>query len=64
MQDVSPLGGRLAQVLDDYADLLRQSGRTPTDAEALIGMLALLQDHESLSREVAHLRRALATRAR
>ena len=66
VQDVSPLGDKLATVLGEYATLIEQTDRvsdTARDGAAeLFELLATMGDYESLAREVTHLRRAMQTR--
>lgn len=62
VQDVSPDGTRLAAALDSYADLLAEGGRSDDVAEALRALVGMVEDHESLNREVANLRRAMSSR--
>ena len=66
VQDVSPLGDKLATVLGEYATLIEQTDRisdTARDgASELFELLATMSDYEALAREVTHLRRAMQTR--
>jgi hypothetical protein len=66
VQDVSPLGDRLATVLQDYADLLAEqdlvSAAAQDAAASLFEVLGQMDDYAALGREVTHLRRALRTR--
>jgi hypothetical protein len=66
VQDVSPLGDKLATVLGEYATLIEETdavSATARDGAAeLFELLGQLSDYETISREVTHLRRALQTR--
>jgi len=66
VQDVSPLGDKLAAVLGEYAARAEQvdrvSGEARDGAAELFELLATMGDYETLSREVTHLRRAMKTR--
>ena len=66
VQDVSPLGDKLATVLGEYATLIEQTDRvsdTAKDGAAeLFELLSTMSDYETLTREVTHLRRAMQTR--
>ena len=66
VQDVSPLGDKLATVLGEYATLIEQTDRvsdTVRDGAAeLFELLASMSDYETLTREVTQLRRAMKTR--
>ena len=66
VQDVSPLGDKLATVLGTYSTLVTETDRAPHEArdgaEELLEMLGAMGDYEALTREVTHLRRALTTR--
>jgi hypothetical protein len=66
VQDVSPLGDKLATVLGEYATLLEQTEGISTSARdgaaELFELLSTMSDYETLTREVTHLRRAMKTR--
>ncbi|MET1059206.1 MAG: ANTAR domain-containing protein [Nocardioides sp.] len=66
VQDVSPLGDKLATVLGEYGTLLQETdaiSATARDAAAeLFELLSTMSDYETLTREVTHLRRAMKTR--
>ena len=66
VQDVSPLGDKLATVLGKYSTLIAETERAPHEArdgaDELLELLGTMSDYEALTREVTHLRRALTTR--
>ena len=66
VQDVSPLGDKLATVLGEYATVIEQTDRVSDTAREgaaeLFELLSTMSDYETLTREVTPLRRAMQTR--